>query len=142
MTPAAPSSSSFEHRLKSAHMPPPGPAYFHARRALWSVPSPNPPNPTAHTRLEQILNQEGVHENDEVWDAGLATIWRGLTNRTPLKKRLSLNMTTKILMCGWIRDGTWPRGATAPHSDDEQDDLPADAKTYPSTMSNPQSDGL
>ncbi|KAI0921689.1 hypothetical protein AcW1_004411 [Taiwanofungus camphoratus] len=91
--------SSFESRLAMASLPPPGPAYFHARRALWWASGPNPPQrnqaSTSRQKLEDMLRQEGAVESDQVWDAGLARVWNGLINGVRLKKRLPLSMVVR-----------------------------------------------
>ncbi|KAH9951739.1 hypothetical protein B0H21DRAFT_664895, partial [Amylocystis lapponica] len=114
--------STFERILKTADLPPGGPAYFSARRALWFAPGPTPPQPTeastSRRRLEYLLNRDGAAESAEVWDAGLGKVWSGLLSGVRLKKRLPLSMVVKIVHTGWIRDGTWPKGGVAPEPDD------------------------
>ncbi|KAF9821258.1 hypothetical protein IEO21_00866 [Rhodonia placenta] len=115
--------SSFQDRLAVSAMPPPGPAYFNARRALWWIPTQDTPRPAdpspARQRLEQMLSKEGAEEDDLIWSAGVERVWQGLTGGAVLKKRLPLNIVVKLLLAGWIRDGTWPRGKVAPEPDDE-----------------------
>ncbi|KZT13082.1 uncharacterized protein LAESUDRAFT_616871, partial [Laetiporus sulphureus 93-53] len=115
--------SSFKQRLAATEMPPPGPAYFDARRALWWTPGAKPPRQAktsaARRRLERLLSQNGATESDQVWTSGLNEVWKALISGSPLKIPLPLDMVVKILMAGWIRDGTWPRGGVAPEPDDE-----------------------
>ncbi|KAI0650267.1 hypothetical protein C8Q79DRAFT_942915 [Trametes meyenii] len=125
-TPTTTQSSSmsvFEQRLLAAELPPPGPDHFTSRRNLWTMPglsstSPTQPN-TSRLRLEILLASPGALENDETWSAGLDRVWRGLVGCAKLKHRLPLALVIKILQAGWIREGTWPRGAVAPDSNDE-----------------------
>ncbi|KAI0638013.1 hypothetical protein C8Q77DRAFT_405521 [Trametes polyzona] len=108
-------------------MPPPGPELFHARRYLWLQPGPNRPLPAQpyppRDRLESLLATPGAIESDATWRAGLEGVWNGLVGdghrEVRLKHRLPLGLVIKILQAGWIREGTWPRGAIAPASDDE-----------------------
>ncbi|KAF8477877.1 hypothetical protein JB92DRAFT_3049539 [Gautieria morchelliformis] len=105
-------------------MPPPGPALFVARRALWLAPpadTPREPHPasasTSRAKLEVLLSQEGRADDDVVWDAGLRSVWKGLISGGRLRRRLPLRMVIKILKAGWLRDGTWPSdSATGPPS--------------------------
>ncbi|KAI0326668.1 hypothetical protein GY45DRAFT_1328624 [Cubamyces sp. BRFM 1775] len=117
--------STFEQRLAAAELPPPGPELFHVRRTLWCTPGPNPPartEPTApRVRLETLLAVPGAVEDDNTWDAGLDRVWDGLVGGVRLKHRLPLALVIKILQAGWIREGTWPRGAVVPDSDEELD---------------------
>ncbi|KZT72506.1 hypothetical protein DAEQUDRAFT_808963 [Daedalea quercina L-15889] len=120
---SAGSGASFEQRLASTQMPPPGPAYFLARRALWWESSGNSPQQehasTSHRKLEDLLNGQDAHESDEAWRAGLGKVYRALVSGARMKKPMPLRMVVKIIMSGWIRDGTWPRGGVAPDPDDE-----------------------
>ncbi|KAH9844144.1 uncharacterized protein C8Q71DRAFT_731468 [Rhodofomes roseus] len=120
----------FEQRLASTQMPPPGPSYFQARRAIWWEPVANtPPSEEVsmtHRRLEDLLSKEDATESDEAWRAGLGKVYRALVSGARLKKRMPLNMVIQIIMSGWIRDGTWPRGASAPEPDDELSPPPED----------------
>ncbi|EMD40883.1 hypothetical protein CERSUDRAFT_62861 [Gelatoporia subvermispora B] len=134
--------SSFDDRMARAELPPPGPAYFAARRALWCTSPENVPIQTASTfsipRLEELLAKEDVHENEEYWNAGIKQIHTGLMKGVYLKKRLPLSTVLKVLQCGWIRDGTWPKGSTAPDSDNEHqvwgvDGIPLDSVVLSTT---------
>ncbi|KAI0663250.1 hypothetical protein C8Q70DRAFT_1050926 [Cubamyces menziesii] len=115
----------FEQRLAAAEMPHPGPELFYARRTLWCTPGPNPParsEPTApRVRLEALLADPGAVEDDSTWEAGLNRVWDGLIGGVRLKHRLPLALVIKILQAGWIHEGTWPRGAVVPDSDEEID---------------------
>ena len=95
--PASPSgdstdAASFTHPTKP--MPPPGPAHYETRRALWLMPPPHPPRPpspsTSRARLESLLSQEGAIESDDVWNAGLRSVWKGLVGGGRLRRRLPL----------------------------------------------------
>ncbi|KAH9938311.1 uncharacterized protein B0H18DRAFT_966539 [Fomitopsis serialis] len=126
----ADSVASFEQRVASAQMPPPGPDYFYAQRSLWWEPSVTPLQSheasTSRRKLEDLLNQDDAAESDDTWRAGLGKVYRALTSGARLRKRLPLGMVVKILMSGWIRDGTWPRGGIAPDPDDELPPPPED----------------
>ncbi|TBU64073.1 hypothetical protein BD310DRAFT_915294 [Dichomitus squalens] len=115
--------SPFQNRLATATLPPPGNEHFIARRALWRTPGSNPPCPTepnaSRKRLEALLAQPDALEDDGVWDAGVNRVWDGLIAGARLKHRLPLALVLKILLAGWIQEGTWPRGAVVPESDDE-----------------------
>ncbi|EIM88582.1 uncharacterized protein STEHIDRAFT_138832 [Stereum hirsutum FP-91666 SS1] len=127
-----PSPTQFELLCAIANLPPPGLDHFEARRALWlTPPSAGDPTPTiapnsdsepqrsntARTKLEDLLSRPGALESDEVWEVGLAKVWRGLVGGGRLKKALPLNIVIKILQAGWLRDGTWPEGAAQPTDD-------------------------
>ncbi|KAJ3002551.1 hypothetical protein NUW54_g5787 [Trametes sanguinea] len=114
--------SNFEQRLAAAALPDPGPDYFLARRAIWCTPAVNDPAPTpanaSRLRLESLLDVPGAIEDDDTWRSGLDKVWEGLVAGARLRHRLPLALVIKILQAGWIREGTWPRGAVAPDSDD------------------------
>ncbi|KAI9448115.1 hypothetical protein H4582DRAFT_1780995, partial [Lactarius indigo] len=89
--------ATFQTLLAAANLPPPGPDYFAARRALWIT-------PTAASRLDQTtsashikrdgpLENPGASESSEVWED---------TGHLPLRAVI------KIVHAGWRRDGTWP----------------------------------
>ncbi|KAI0353483.1 hypothetical protein OH77DRAFT_1457973 [Trametes cingulata] len=116
--------SAFERQLAEVHISP-GPELFDVRRALWRAPSSNPPTPTqpnaSRIRLENLLALPDALESEETWGAGLDRVWHGLIGGARLKHRLPLPLVIKILLAGWIHEGTWPKGAVAPESDDELD---------------------
>ncbi|KAF8592173.1 hypothetical protein K439DRAFT_1283552, partial [Ramaria rubella] len=95
-----------------ASLPPPGPAHYEARRALWlappATPPPAPPSSTARAKLQSLLSREDAVESDEVWDSGVKSVWKGLVGGGRLRRRLPLTMVIKVLKAGWLRDGTWP----------------------------------
>ncbi|KAI1786701.1 hypothetical protein LXA43DRAFT_975674 [Ganoderma leucocontextum] len=125
--------SPFEERLATAGLPPPGADHFAARRALWWMPGSSPPCPTepnpSRRRLEALLAKPGALEDDEVWGAGVDRVWRGVTGGAKLKHRLPLALVIRILQAGWIHEGTWPKGAVAPESDDDAPRLEVKATT-------------
>ncbi|RPD67349.1 hypothetical protein L226DRAFT_529695 [Lentinus tigrinus ALCF2SS1-7] len=125
--------SPYQERLAAAHLPPPGPEYFNARRALWLVPGPNHSIPTetnsSRRRLEALLATRDALEDEVVWQTGVDRVWRGLLNGARLKHRLPLALILKILQAGWIREGTWPKGAIVPDSDDDASDAPLQGTT-------------
>ena len=149
--------SPYQERLAAADLPPPGPEHFAARRALWLVPGPNPSLQTeansARRRLEKLLATPQALEDDVVWQAGVDRVWRGLINGARLRNRLPLalvvrptilgtlllrphlsSLQLKILQAGWIREGTWPKGAIVPDSDDIPDaPLPETSESRAST---------
>ncbi|KAI0824751.1 hypothetical protein BC628DRAFT_1377594 [Trametes gibbosa] len=111
----------FEQRLAATDPSEHGQHLFDARRALWREPGPNPrvppqPNPSQQ-RLENILATPGALESDKTWEAGIDRVWDGLVGGARLRHRLPLALVIKILQAGWIREGTWPRGAVVADSD-------------------------
>ncbi|KAI0751580.1 hypothetical protein C8Q80DRAFT_1098039 [Daedaleopsis nitida] len=131
--------SLFQQRLADADLPPPGPDHFAARRALWWAPSPNPPAPAeanpSRRRLEALLSSPGAIEDDQVWEVGVDRVWRGLIGGAKLKHRLPLALILKILQAGWIREGTWPKGAIVPDSDDDLDETLPQISNAPALLS-------
>ena len=103
-TPLAPITirPAFEDSLSTAALPPPGPAHYLARRALWLAPTPEPPLPpvpsTSRQRLEQLLSIPGAVENEEVWKAGVEKVWKGLVAGGRLKRRLPMN----LVVCSYV----------------------------------------
>jgi hypothetical protein len=89
-------SSSFEELLSTTPLPPPGPAHYAARRALWLAPPfepPAPPEPSnSRHRLEQLLSQPGGIESEAVWKGGIEKVWKGLVAGGRLKRRLPMNV--------------------------------------------------
>ncbi|KAJ6628797.1 hypothetical protein B0H10DRAFT_2428685 [Mycena sp. CBHHK59/15] len=70
--------SDFDDVLAAAHLPPPGPEYYNARRALWLTPNPVLPpraqEPSSSRRkLEQVLNsptRSTTTASDQTWPTG------------------------------------------------------------------------
>jgi len=93
----------FEVILSTASLPPPGPAHYAARRALWLASTPDAPLPplpsTSRQRLEQLLSVPGAVENDEVWRAGVEKVWKGLVAGGKLKRRLPMT----LVVCNYVR---------------------------------------
>ncbi|KAF9268163.1 hypothetical protein L218DRAFT_599418 [Marasmius fiardii PR-910] len=120
--PSATRTQSFEERLKAPDLPPPGPSYYAARRALWLTPTDHirePATPSSSRRkLEKLLSTPDTVTNDQVWKGGVEKVWKGLSSGVSLKKKLPMELVVKILHCAWVQDGTWPAGAIAPESDD------------------------
>ncbi|KAK7060475.1 hypothetical protein VNI00_001240 [Paramarasmius palmivorus] len=140
---------SFEERLKSSALPPPGPSHFVARRQLWLtppdnvIPNPSPPS-TTRQKLDTLLSTPNAVNNNEVWKGGVEKVWHGLYHGSRLKKRLPLGTVVspkhlsfvlhiqlvpvlskvKIIHCAWVRDETWPANTTVPDSDDALQDNP------------------
>lgn len=93
--------TSFEQRLASAQMPPPGPAYFHARRALWWQPTVGlrqPPElPRSRRNLEDLLASEDAHENDEIWRAGVGKVNQALADGAQFKHHMPLRFVVRVV---------------------------------------------
>jgi hypothetical protein len=86
----------FEDSLSTTSLPPPGPAHYAARRALWLAPAPEAPLPpmpsTSRQRLEHLLSMPGAVESEEVWKGGVEKVWKGLVAGGRLKRRLPMNL--------------------------------------------------
>lgn len=93
------SMSPYQERLAAADLPPPGPEYFAARRALWLEPIENPSYPTepnlSRRRLESLLATPDALENEVVWQTGVDRVWRGLLGGARLKQRLPLALVVR-----------------------------------------------
>ncbi|CAA7260041.1 unnamed protein product [Cyclocybe aegerita] len=114
---------SFDDILAAADLPPPGPDFFHARRALWltpRVPLAQRPPSSARDKLQETLSHPHAVHSDAVWNNGLEKVWRGLASGGRLKNRLPMSLIIKIIYAAWLRDKTWPVGMEAPDSDQEQ----------------------
>jgi len=129
---------SFDDILAAADLPPPGPAYYTARRALWLTPSPSlhvqPREPsTSRQKLENLLNPPGAVCDERVWKGGVEKVWKGLAAGGRLKRGLPLNLVIRIIHSAWLRDPeTWPSGAVAPETDDILEDVsPSPMRIYP-----------
>ncbi|TFK93605.1 hypothetical protein K466DRAFT_478267 [Polyporus arcularius HHB13444] len=131
--------SPYQERLAAAELPPPGPDYFAARRALWLAPGEAPSRPTeansSRRRLETLLATPDALEDDMIWQTGVDRVWRGLLGGARLKHPLPLTLVLKILQAGWIREGTWPKGAIAPDSDDAPEAQLPETTESPATTS-------
>ncbi|KAI0307240.1 hypothetical protein B0F90DRAFT_1814022 [Multifurca ochricompacta] len=151
-TPPLPSSShnpvlqspTFTTLLAHADLPPPGPEYFAARRALWTTPTANSrfdqtPS-TSRVKLESLLSQPAALESQEIWDAGLSKVWKGLVGGGRLKNLLPLPAVVKILYAGWRRDGTWPDNATVMDDDNFFGTIELKTSEYPADRSSQMSD--
>ncbi|KAE9410161.1 hypothetical protein BT96DRAFT_912999 [Gymnopus androsaceus JB14] len=131
------SQHSFEQLLKASdsQLPPPGPAYYLARRALW-LKSPDNFVPhddsvprqlsTSRQKLENLLHTSDAVYNKEAWEGGIEKVFKGLSGGATLKRRLPLNLVIKIVHCAWVQDGTWPAGAVAPEPDDVAEEVERD----------------
>lgn len=96
------SSLTFEDLIDQADMPPPGPDYYDARRALWLAPrnSTSPAtrtHPPIHQRLTQLLSSPLPLHGDEVWHSGLERVWLSLSSGGRLKQRLPMDMLVCFL---------------------------------------------
>src|SRR5277367_6114545 len=93
-------STSFEDLLASTSLPPPGPSYYVARRALWladsHLPLPTSEPSTSRQRLEYLLSQPGGTENEAVWKGGVEKVWKGLVAGGRLKRRLPMRLVVRI----------------------------------------------
>jgi hypothetical protein len=90
-----------------AHLPPPGPDHFVARRALWTKPTAasrlDQATSTSCVRLEGLLDQPGALESPDVWDAGLSNIWKSLVGGGRLKSFLPLRaVVCDISACPFV----------------------------------------
>lgn len=137
---------SFEQLLaaKADSLPPPGQAYYEARKALWLAGPPEttdaapelPMSPTRE-RLHNLLTGPDAEHSDRVW-SGVAKVWRGLNAGQRLRQALPLSLLVrnvrslfclqfiylsffqvKILHAAWLRDHTWPAGTAVASSDEE-----------------------
>ncbi|KAG0709800.1 hypothetical protein DFH29DRAFT_885852 [Suillus ampliporus] len=123
----SPNRSTSSSLISNPEFPPPGPAHYAARRALWLTPTKvqrrSPPS-SSRQRLEQLLSQPGAVNNEQAWKDGIEKVWKGLVNGGRLKRSLPLSLVIKVIHAGWLRDpDTWPAGAVA---QDSGQDLPAD----------------
>lgn len=91
--------SSFELSLSNASLPPPGPSYYAARRALWLTPTAGHPLPqpqsTSRQKLEQLLGVPGAEESEELWNSGIGRVWKGLVTGEKLRRRLPMNLVVR-----------------------------------------------
>ncbi|KZT34194.1 hypothetical protein SISSUDRAFT_1053158 [Sistotremastrum suecicum HHB10207 ss-3] len=114
------------HSKPENKLPPPGPDHYEARRLRWVTPksskSPNqksredPSQNSSRTRIVELLDAPDAIYNEDTWNSGLKSIWKGLSAGSKLRKRLPLSLVLKIVQAGWVRDGTWPVGQVAPSS--------------------------
>ncbi|KAF8663426.1 hypothetical protein AX16_000996 [Volvariella volvacea WC 439] len=132
--------------IAQSNMPPPGPDFFAARRALWLTPRapvqrPNPPSEalSSRQRLEEVLSAPDAVYNDQIWKLGVDRVWTSLAAGGRLKQRLPLRVLIKIIFAAWIRDQTWPTGATVPESDGESQhyEPPPPSSLNPSALLDP-----
>ena len=90
---------SFESRLKALDLPPPGPAHYAARRALWLTPTDQAREPlqpsNSRGKLESLVNAPDAANSEEVWKAGLERVWKGLVNDVTLKKRMPMELVVR-----------------------------------------------
>ncbi|OAX44494.1 hypothetical protein K503DRAFT_678541 [Rhizopogon vinicolor AM-OR11-026] len=122
----SPNRSTSSSIISNPDFPPPGPAHYAARRALWLTPTKVPrrsPPSSSRQRLEHLLSEQGAVSNEAAWKNGIEKVWKGLVNGGRLKRSLPLSLVIKVIHAGWLRDpDTWPAGAVAPDSD--QDPVP------------------
>jgi hypothetical protein len=97
---------SFEELLasKADSLPPPGQAYYEARKALWLAGRPETTDsdraagstmsPTRE-RLHTLLTSPDAEHSDRVW-SGVAKVWRGLNAGSRLRQALPLPLLVRI----------------------------------------------
>ncbi|KAL0949361.1 hypothetical protein HGRIS_009430 [Hohenbuehelia grisea] len=115
--------SSFDDRLNSYVLPPPGPLYYAVRRAVWLTPkqnttAPRPPPSSSRKRLETALSAPGAVHDNTLWKSAIENVWKGFSGGATLRHRLPLSTVVQVLHAVWLRDDTWPPGASAPDPDD------------------------
>lgn len=129
--------------LVGANLPPPGPAHYAVRRALWLTPTKAPehaPSSPSRLRLEQLLSQPGAARSDEAWKGGIQKVWKGLVGGGRLRRRLPMNLVIQVIHAGWLRDPeTWPAGAEVPESDDDPSHKAAPPSPLPRLTSRQES---
>ncbi|KAG9012259.1 hypothetical protein FRB94_006289 [Tulasnella sp. JGI-2019a] len=122
-----PSSSRTTPRVVPIVIPTSGPQLYEYRRAQWLQPtssgvvaasasasgSEDMRVSKSHARLEAIVNQQGVEEDEGIWKQYLSAVHESLVGGKRLKKGIKLNLAVKILRAGWLRDGTWDTAAAA-----------------------------
>ena len=96
----ASSRTPFEDALAHASLPQPGPAYFAARREIWTTPRgarpTQPSQPSKRSRkFQAMLQSEGPIE-DVYWRAGLDKIWKGLINGQKVREPLALRDLVRL----------------------------------------------
>lgn len=129
----SPTTSYIDELLATTPLPPPGPAYYLARRKLWLTPrSPRvpclPDYSASRQRLQAVLSEPNVVHDDDAWRSGIEKVWNGLSGGGKLKHRLPMSLIIKIVHAAWLRDETWPAGYEAPEPDDElADDVNIDS---------------
>ncbi|KAL1738647.1 hypothetical protein HDZ31DRAFT_50660 [Schizophyllum fasciatum] len=125
---------SFDELLGLTPMPPPGPEFFAARRALWisdwkktesKSRTPSTPPSSARQRLEQQTASPDVIYNDQVWAAHLQKIWKSLAAGDRFKYPMPLRIVVRIAQASWLRDNIWPPGMVVASSSDEELEAPA-----------------
>lgn len=96
------SQNSFQHILEASELPPPGPLYYAARRALWlkspdnNTPRQISPSASRH-KLENLLDTSDAIYSDAVWEGGIHKVWKGLSGGASLKRRLPMNLVVSRL---------------------------------------------
>ncbi|KAK0498583.1 hypothetical protein EDD18DRAFT_1104102 [Armillaria luteobubalina] len=120
--------SRWDATLAVADLPPPGPSYYAARRALWLTPPSNPNQTRANKerlaitqqkKLTDLVNDPSKAQTESGWNEGIRLVWEGLSSGRKLTISMPLSLIIKITHAAWIRDNTWPSGAMAPEPDDE-----------------------
>lgn len=89
---------SFEELLAASELPPPGPEYYAARRALWLTPTARarlPEQSSSRKRLEKLLNAPDAVDDDDVWDNGIEKVWKGLSAGGRLKRPLPMGLIVR-----------------------------------------------
>jgi hypothetical protein len=91
----SPNSSTSSSLIFNPNLPPPGPAHYAARRALWLTPTKVPrhsPPSSSRQRLEHLLSEKDAVNNEEAWKNGIEKVWKGLVNGGRLKRSLPLSL--------------------------------------------------
>jgi hypothetical protein len=93
----SPTTSYIDELLATTPLPPPGPAYYLARRKLWLTPrSPRvpclPDYSASRQRLQAVLSEPNVVHDDDAWRNGIEKVWKGLSGGGKLKQRLPMSL--------------------------------------------------
>lgn len=89
--------------------------------------------------MEAILNQDTPVDGDDIWSSRLQEVWKGIVTGQKFKRSLPLRYLVKILQAGWIRDGTWPKDAIVPDSDEDLAEQEGESATAASATPDPTS---
>ncbi|KAG6895416.1 hypothetical protein C0992_001378 [Termitomyces sp. T32_za158] len=89
---------SFDDILDSSSLPPPGPDFYAARRALWLTPRPVMRHPdstspsVSRQRLEGLLSTPDAAKDDYAWNHGVKKVWGVLDTGSRLRRPLPLSL--------------------------------------------------
>ncbi|KIL70183.1 hypothetical protein M378DRAFT_156252 [Amanita muscaria Koide BX008] len=116
----------FDQLLAAENLPPPGPAYYEARRQLWLTPHPQRTAVAPRTnfcrrrKLEKLVVVPEQQKDSDQYCETIRGLWKAICSSKRFNDRVPLRLMISIVHATWQQDETWPKGAIVHSSDEAQ----------------------